>query len=83
MREEGIDMRIAEMRVQWLHNPIGLQELNPVLSYMLKPENSLKAEEENIHTCQSRYRILVSSKKELLYEDTGDLWDSGNLWNCL
>lgn len=77
MREEGIDMRIAEMRVQWLHNPIGLQELNPVLSYMLKPENSLKAEEENIHTCQSRYRILVSSKKELLYEDTGDLWDSG------
>lgn len=77
MREEGIDMRIAEMRVQWLHNPIGLQELNPVLSYMLKAENSLEAEEGNIHTCQSRYRILVSSKKELLYEDNGDLWDSG------
>ena len=70
-------MKITEMRAQCLHNPIGLQESNPELSYILKPENHAEAEEGNIHIYQSRYRILAASKKELLYEDNGDLWDSG------
>ncbi len=72
-------MKITNMRVQCLSNPIGIQELNPVLSYTLKPEDLEKTEEGSIHICQSRYRILAASKKELLYDDIGDLWDSGTV----
>ena len=35
-------MKITNMRVQCLSNPIGIQELNPVLSYTLKPEDLAK-----------------------------------------
>lgn len=62
-------MKIKQLKVQNLNNPLGIGTKQPLLSYM--PDNNETGQ------CQSAYRILVSSSKQGLVTDIGDLWDTG------
>ncbi len=64
-------MNITNMLVQYLKNPLGIETKNPLLSYTL--------ESEDRNQCQTAYCILVSSTKELLHNNIGDLWNSGKV----
>ena len=64
-------MNITNMLVQYLKNPLGIETKNPLLSYTLESEDQ--------NQCQTAYCILVSSTKELLHKNIGDLWDSGKV----
>lgn len=65
-------MKIVNMRVQHMDSPLGIQTHNPVFDYMLE-----RGEQDAGNLCQGAYRLIVSSDKELLARDIGDLWDSG------
>ena len=62
-------MKVNELRIQHLEKPIGIGTRQPLLSYRLSAEEPDQA--------QSAYQILAATKKELLDEQTADLWDSG------
>lgn len=64
-------MEIKELKVQYLKDPVGIGTGQPLLSYLLS------AEEPN--QFQSAYQILAATDKELLDEQTADLWDSGKV----
>ncbi|MFC5468500.1 family 78 glycoside hydrolase catalytic domain [Cohnella suwonensis] len=64
-------MKIANLLVQYLRNPIGIEKQRPLLGY------SLESDERN--QTQTAYRILVASTKEQLDSHIGDLWDSGKV----
>ena len=50
-------------------DPLGLDVTEPRLSWIVTSNQRGKS--------QSAYRILVASNRDLLKDDTGDLWDSG------
>jgi alpha-L-rhamnosidase len=62
---------VSGLRCEGLTNPVGIDRTEPLLSWEL--ESSDRGVE------QTAYRIIVSSSRELLEKDTGDLWDSGKL----
>lgn len=64
-------MRIEQLKVQNLYNPLGIDTRYPVFSYTLTRD---AGEGEQY---QSAFRILAASSQELLNADSGDLWDSG------
>lgn len=64
-------MKVINLRTQNLNNPIGIQEVNPVLSW------KLKADERN--KFQSAYRIIAASSKENITKGNYDIWDSGKV----
>jgi alpha-L-rhamnosidase len=63
------DLNVTNLKVEYLINPLGIDETKPRLSWVLE---SLKRNKK-----QSAYRILVASTKEKLNKNIGDLWDSG------
>ena len=67
----------AELRCEYLENPMGIDSRVPRLSWKLETRNS-KAE-RGIR--QTAYRILVASSEKLLENGKGDLWDSGKVEN--
>ncbi|MCC2672544.1 MAG: Bacterial alpha-L-rhamnosidase, partial [Armatimonadetes bacterium] len=69
--ERGKAVQIAELRCEYLQDPVGLDEPAPRLSWRL--ESSARGQR------QSAYRVLVASTKELLARDQGDLWDSSRV----
>lgn len=62
---------IKNLRCEYLENPMGIDILNPRLSWISK-----SAKRGQI---QKAYQILVSSTQENLNNDIGDLWDSGKI----
>ncbi len=64
-------MNITNMLVQYLKNPLGIETKSPLLSYTLESEDQ--------NQFQTAYCILVSSTKELLHRNIGDMWDSGKV----
>src|SRR5699024_11048829 len=62
-------MQITNLRTEYLINPLGLEVLQPRLSWMI--------ESEEFKMKQEAYRILVASTPEKLMENNCDLWDSG------
>jgi len=64
-------MSVAGMSCEYLKTPLGIDELQPRLTW--------KIESNYRGARQTAYRILVASSSELLEEDVGDLWDSGKL----
>lgn len=60
---------VTGCRTEYLDNPLGLDVRQPRLFW--------KLESEAIAAMQSAYQILVASARELLDQDTGDMWDSG------
>ncbi|MBX3256875.1 MAG: family 78 glycoside hydrolase catalytic domain [Chitinophagaceae bacterium] len=63
---------VAELRCQYLHNPLGIDIPDPALGWIIKvPESSGLTD---VH--QTAYHILVASSPGLLEKNTGDIWDS-------
>ena len=61
----------VELRCEFQVNPLGIEEIQPRLSWQLvSAERGAR---------QVACQILVSSTPELLQQDKGDLWDSGRL----
>ncbi|HEX4341768.1 MAG TPA: alpha-L-rhamnosidase N-terminal domain-containing protein, partial [Verrucomicrobiae bacterium] len=61
----------ADLRCEYLTNPLGIDLANPQLYW------TLQSDERAQH--QSAYQILVASSEKNLAADTGDLWDSGKV----
>ena len=64
-------MTINHLRCENVLNPMGVEELRPRLSWQLASQ----ARGEK----QATYRILVASTPQLLAQNRGDLWDSGQV----
>jgi alpha-L-rhamnosidase len=62
------------LRCEYRIDPIGVDVLNPRLSWILRTE---KLEARNKR--QTAYQVLVASSEEKLSRNTGDEWDSGKV----
>jgi alpha-L-rhamnosidase len=62
---------IINLRCEMLVNPIGIDETKPRLSWQII------SDERNVQ--QTGYHIIVSSSKEKLDKNEGDLWSSGKI----
>ncbi|TDQ80163.1 family 78 glycoside hydrolase catalytic domain [Sphingobacterium yanglingense] len=58
--------------VEYLSNPIGVDNPNPMLSWKLKSLDKNRYGQK-----QTAYRILVASEESLLHRHIGDYWDTG------
>ena len=66
-------LRPAHLRCEYLINPLGIDERNPRLSWLIDADSRTRGQR------QSAYQILVASDDRLLAKGTGDLWDSGKV----
>jgi len=62
---------VGELRCEFLKTPLGIDNVNPALSWTIQDERR--------GVTQVGYRLLVASSKEMLAENRGDLWDSGEV----
>ena len=70
---DAADLRPAELRCEYLQNPLGIDVLQPRLSWKLEalvPARGVR---------QTAYRVLVANSPEVLARDEGNLWDSGKV----
>ena len=66
-------VEVVDLKCEYLENPLGIEINTPRLSWKLKDEgNNIK---------QKAYRILVSSNREKLENNIGDLWDTDTLFS--
>ena len=70
-QEKISELKITNLRCEYLKNPLGIDAVKPRLSWIL--ESSDRGQK------QTAYRIIVSSSEENLEKDIGDLWDSGKV----
>lgn len=63
--------QIHTLRCEYMVEPLGLDVINPRLSWQLESEQRAQR--------QSAYQILVASSAGRLAEDQADLWDSGKV----
>ncbi len=61
-------VNIQNLRCEYLPNPLGIDILNPRLSWII--ESTRRGER------QKAFQIIVASSKDKLAENHGDLWDS-------
>jgi alpha-L-rhamnosidase len=66
--QQSGECRAINLQCEYLQNPIGIDVLNPRLSWELMSEEKDKS--------QSAYKILVASTLELLHDNKGDLWET-------
>jgi len=64
----------SELRCEYLVDPIGIDVVQPRLSWKL-----VLAESNDHPEKQTAFQILVSSSKAKLQADSGDLWDTGKV----
>ena len=62
---------VANLRCEWLVNPSGIGVIVPRLSWQLQ------STQRNVQ--QTGYNIIVSSSKEKLQRNEGDIWNSGKI----
>ncbi len=67
-------IRLHDLKVEHLTDPIQLDVAQPRLSWKIMADDR---ETKNIQ--QQSYHVLVSSSIALLEQNTGDLWDSGQV----
>jgi alpha-L-rhamnosidase len=65
----SLGRRPVRLRVEFFKNPLGIDELHPILSWELP-------EEEPVANPKA-WRVLVADSQETLDRDNGNLWDSG------
>jgi len=58
----------ANLRCEYIENPIGIDKITPRLSWILQTDRRGQK--------QTAYQVIVASSSELLKKDKGDLWDS-------
>ena len=67
-------LRPQQLRCEYLTNPLGIDEREPRLSWVLAP-----ADPKARGLRQTAYRILVASDEPNLRAGKGDLWDTGRV----
>jgi alpha-L-rhamnosidase len=67
------NIQVTEISCQYRINPMGIEELQPVLSW--------KMESNIIEQKQTAYQILVASTPEILSEEEADIWNSGKVFS--
>ena len=70
-QEKGTDMKVTQLRCEYLENPLGIDSVKPRLSWILESYERGQV--------QTAYQILVASSEENLTQNNGDLWDSGKV----
>jgi len=65
------DLTIADLRCEYLNNPLGIDNIKPGLSWKIKSGKN--------GTSQSAYQILAATESNLLTEQNADLWNSGKV----
>lgn len=65
----GSDVRVVDLRCEYMTNPLGVDVAQPRLSWKL--ESRWRGQK------QTAYQILVSTNEKMLKEDRADLWDTG------
>lgn len=71
LKNQVAEIKISDLRTEYRINPLGIDAVNPRLSWIL--ESDIRGQK------QSAYQILVSSSEEKLKNHTGDLWNSGRI----
>jgi len=66
-----LSVTVKNLRCEYLNNPLGIDVLEPRLSWMI--ESGHRGQR------QTAYQILAASTPEQLDDDQGDLWDSGKI----
>jgi alpha-L-rhamnosidase len=61
----------VELRCEYRVNPLGIDEVQPRLTW--------RVESDARSAKQTAYQIVVASSRQLLLQNTGDLWDSGKI----
>lgn len=67
------DLIPAGLRCEYLENPIGIDAVQPRLSWELTDDDHVRGQK------QTAYHLLVSSCPDKLAANEGDLWDSGKI----
>lgn len=62
---------VTRLTVEGRTNPAGLDDASPRLGWQITSDKR--------GVRQTRYRVIVASDKEMLEEDKGDVWDSGDV----
>ncbi len=70
---EGLQ-RPVNLRCEYRRNPLGIDTLQPRLSWTLEPTDPRAR-----GLRQTAYQILAASSEERLRSDRGDLWDTGSV----
>ena len=65
------DLKVEKLRCEYLENPLGIDTLEPRLSWKLASD--MRGQK------QTAYRILVASTQKLLDSEQGDIWDTGKV----
>src|SRR6478609_3288513 len=69
-----VSIRVVDLRVEYRKNPLGIDELQPRLSWRLE---ALKTPARNLK--QSAWQVIVASNEKSAAAGQGDLWDSGRI----
>jgi hypothetical protein len=64
----------VNLRCEFLKNPLGIDIVNPALSWTLSAISS-----KSRGTRQTAYQVIVATTPELLRKDEGNLWNSGKI----
>ncbi len=67
-------LRPANLRCEYLHNPLGIDIVDPRLSWILESTDPGARGQ-----VQKAYQILVASSEARLLSNEGDLWDTGKV----
>ncbi|MBK6283873.1 MAG: hypothetical protein IPF54_15565 [Draconibacterium sp.] len=70
-QKQKSDLNLFDLRCEYLSNPLGINNVNPGLSWKITSNKN--------GTSQSAYQLLVASKSTLLTEQNADLWNSGKV----
>ena len=65
---------VGQLRCEYLHDPLGLDVVQPRLSWVLGPDKHSARGQR-----QSAYQVIVASNLNGLQDSQGDVWDSGKV----
>lgn len=68
-----VNVKVDELLCEYRKNPLGIDNINPRLSWKITDLKNVRGQK------QTAYQILVSSNKENIEKNVGDLWDSGKV----
>ncbi|HEY3837660.1 MAG TPA: family 78 glycoside hydrolase catalytic domain [Bryobacteraceae bacterium] len=68
----SVSVRVVDLRCEYRHNPLGIDEPQPRLSWRLE---ALSPSARDLK--QSAYQIIVASSEKSAAAAQGDLWDTG------
>ena len=63
---------MTNLHCEYLHNPLGIDIAKPRLGWEIEAQGTRGIK-------QAAYQVLVASSEEILKQNTGDLWDSGQV----